>query len=532
MKRRVTLLDCTLRDGGYVNDWNFGQGSIKSIVSRLNSAGLDTIEVGFLDARRPYDANRSIYPDTRSILPVFSNIDKPKATIVAMIDYGTCPIENLDEKADSCLDGIRVIFKKKNQDEALELLSQIKDKGYKLFVNPVSITSYSDDEVRILVEKINKLEPDTVSIVDTYGLMHSTELLHYFKLFDSLLSPGIVLGYHAHNNFQLAYANSIAIINCDVDRDVNVDGTLYGMGKSAGNACTELLAMYLNERCDRSFDIAQIQESIDVDILKEFKKKSWGYCFEYYVAALNDCHPSYVQFLIDKKALSVKSINEIVKEIPAEKKLSYDKDLISTLYRDYQDRVFDDASVIKELKDVFSTRDILLLGPGRSLLEKGAEIQAFINDKNPILISINFLNDQFNIDYVFMGNAKRYSQFFHKIYGENSKARIICTSNITEAGKAIDYTVNYSSLLSSNEPIRDNPLVLFLHLLQKMNIQKIWLAGFDGYSTDSGSNYYDAYVPLLYCQDDVLLRNEAIRKELQALSKSMWIRSLTETKYL
>jgi 4-hydroxy 2-oxovalerate aldolase len=526
------LLDCTLRDGGFVNDWNFGFGSVKSIISRLDYANIDIIEVGFIDERRNYDENRSIFPDTNSILPLFKDIERPKATIVGMIDFGTCSIDKISCQSAACLDGIRVIFKKKDQDEALELLVKIKEKGYKIFVNPVSITSYSDDEVLLLIEKINKIKPYTVSVVDTYGLMHSRELLHYFELFNKELGEGIILGYHAHNNFQMAYANSIVLMNGNFDRTIVVDGSLYGMGKSAGNACTELLAMYMNEYCGRNFKIHQLQEAIDVDIMKEYKKNPWGYNFEYYIAALNDCHPSYVQYLLNKKNLSVRSINEILGIIPPERKLIYDKMFIEELYHEYQDKFCDDKWAINSLKKELIDKKILLLGPGKTLQEDVSIISDFLQKNNPVVVSINFLNEEFPINYVFMGNAKRYSQFFHKIYGGDSNVKLICTSNITEAGKKIDYIVNYSSLFSMTEVIRDNPFIMFLHLLKKIGIKEIWFAGFDGYVQDNADNYYGDYIRLLYCQDDVVLRNDAIRDELSKLALNMSLHSLTPTRYL
>jgi 4-hydroxy 2-oxovalerate aldolase len=371
-----------------------------------------------------------------------------------------------------------------------------------------------------------------VSVVDTYGLMHSKELLNYFDIFNNELDKEVILGYHAHNNFQMAYANSITLMNKGFDRTLVFDGSLYGMGKSAGNACTELLAMYMNEFCGRNFNINQLQEVIDVDILKEFENKSWGYNFEYYIAALNDCHPSYVQYLLDKKALSVKSINEILVGISIDKKLSYDKQLIEGLYREYQERFCDDALVIDSLKNEFLNRKVLLAGPGKTLQDDIGVINNFVHENNPLIISINFLNESLPIDYVFMGNAKRYSQFFHKIYGENSKAKIICTSNISEAGKKIDFTVSYSALLADEEVIRDNPLVMFLHLLKNIGITEVWLAGFDGYVEDNSANYYGEYVRFLYCQDNVILRNDAIKRELSRISEYMRITSLTKTMYL
>ena len=525
------LLDCTLRDGGFVNDWNFGFGSIKSIISRLDHAGVDIIEIGFIDQRRGYDRNRSIFPDSDSALPLFEGY-VPESLVVAMIDYGTCGIDRITDRKFSCLDGIRVIFKKSKQDEALSFLSDLKDKGYKIFANPVSVTEYSYSEIGKLTEKINRIEPYSVSVVDTYGLMHSKELIGYFNAFDANLNDDIILGYHAHNNFQMAYANSILLLSKETKRTISVDASLYGMGKSAGNTCTELLAMYMNEFCGRNYNISQIHEAIDVDILKEFNKKQWGYNYEYYISALNDCHPDYVKYLLDKKTLSVKSVNEILSRISEEEKLYFNINLIEELYCEHQHVYCDDKLAISELKRLFAAKEMLLLGPGKSIHENNDVIEMFIRDSRPIVISINFFNSLFHIDYVFMGNAKRYSQFFHEIHNKEHSARLICTSNITEVGEDIDFLLNYSGLLADDEVIRDNPLIMFLKLLKKTGMTKIHMAGFDGYSHSVADNYYDDYIRFLYCDDNVLLRNEAIKKELKEFSGSMEIVSLTPTKYM
>jgi len=234
----VRVLDCTLRDGGFINDWHFGFGSIKSIISRLDKAGIDIIEVGFLDERRAYEIDRSILPDTESLKPMFSSLDINNAMIVAMIDFGTCALDRISLQKDSYIDGIRVIFKKKKQDEAIAYCAAIKAKGYKVFIQPVSTTEYSDDEILLLLNKINAVEPYAVSIVDTYGLMHNKELLHYFGLYNKYLKKDITIGYHSHNNFQVAYANSIELTKVVTERNLIIDSSLIGMGKGAGNANT------------------------------------------------------------------------------------------------------------------------------------------------------------------------------------------------------------------------------------------------------------------------------------------------------
>ncbi|MBM7023989.1 aldolase catalytic domain-containing protein [Treponema sp. Marseille-Q4523] len=529
--KKIYLLDCTLRDGGFVNNWAFGEGCIKNIFSRLDISGIDTIEVGFIDERETYDANRSMYPDTKSIEPIFDNIRPPQALVCAMIDYGTCSIDKVAPKTESHLDAIRIIFKKSKQDEALKFCAQVKEKGYKIFVNPVSITGYTDEEIIALVNKINKISPYAVTVVDTYGLMHSQAVLRYCNILNTYLDKDIIIGYHAHNNFQLAYSNAIAVMNGIENRDISIDGSLFGMGKSAGNACTELLAMYMNEYKNKHYDINQIQEAIDVDIQKEYIKSPWGYRQKYYIAALHGCHPNYVQYLLDKKTLSIKSINIILERIPDSIKLLYDKNAIETFYYDYQNNEINDSDTVAMLQKLFEKQPILLLGPGKSIEAEKEKIQRFIVEEKPIVISVNFLNKSFAIDYVFMGNAKRYSQFFNALHDTN-RIKTICTSNITETDKKIDFIVNYSSLLSRIDCIRDNPLVMLLYLLKKLHKTEVTLAGFDGYVEQNTQNYYEAYIPMLFCQENVLLRNQAIKEEIVLLKNAITVRSLTKTKYL
>ena len=304
----IKLLDCTLRDGGYVNDWEFGRDNIVNIFERLVSAGVDIIEVGFLDERRPFDPNRSIFPDTESANKIYGRLDKGNAMVVAMIDYGTCGIEHLQPASETCLDGIRVIFKNFKKEKAIAFCKEVKALGYKVFAQAVSITSYTDRELLDLVDLVNDLEPEALSIVDTYGLMHEDHVQHYFELMDYNLKPGIKIGYHAHNNFQLAYSNSIELLRVPTRRTIVIDGSLHGMGKSAGNLPIELMSMYLNGNYGKSFDISQLLEAIDMNIMPFYRKTPWGYKMFYYIAASHQCHPNYVDWLMNKQTLSLSQI--------------------------------------------------------------------------------------------------------------------------------------------------------------------------------------------------------------------------------
>lgn len=142
--KRISLLDCTLRDGGYVNDWNFGHSVITGTYKRLEESGVEYIEIGFLDDRVKFNVNRSIVPNTAGFNKIFKKVKKGNSIPVAMIDFGTCRIENIQDCEKSFVDGIRVIFKKEKIAEALPFCKKIKEKGYKLFIQAISITAYSD----------------------------------------------------------------------------------------------------------------------------------------------------------------------------------------------------------------------------------------------------------------------------------------------------------------------------------------------------------------------------------------------------
>lgn len=359
------LLDCTLRDGGYINDWNFGHANIIEIFRRLVSSGVDYIEIGFLDQRRSFDINRTIMPDTQSANKIFAGIDKGNAVVLAMIDYGTCDIENLQSCQDTFIDGIRVIFKEHLRDEALAFCAQVQRLGYKVFAQMVSVTTYTDEALKEYAACCNRVKPFATSMVDTYGLLDEEHLMHIYSILDKHLLPEIKEGYHAHNNFQLGFANAKTFLASDTQRDILADGTLYGMGKSAGNAPLELLMMFMNEKLGKSYDITQALEAIDNVIMDIYRKQYWGYNSFFFLASSTKCHPNYVSYLMNKRTLSVKQINEILLNIEPAKKLMYDEKYAEKAYLDYQNINCNDAETVSFFKNKLANKDILLLGPGK-----------------------------------------------------------------------------------------------------------------------------------------------------------------------
>lgn len=529
MKR--LLLDCTLRDGGYVNDWEFGHDKIIEIFERLVSAQVDVIEIGFLDERRRFDINRTIMPNTQAVNKIFAGVDKKNSIVVAMIDYGTCDIENIQPCEETFLDGIRVIFKEHLMYEALDYCKKIKELGYKVFAQMVSVTTYTDEKLKEYAELVNKVKPFANSMVDTYGLMHQRQLMHICDKLDEYLDKDIYIGFHGHNNFQMAYANSIEYVTSTTERTLVVDGTLFGMGKSAGNAPIELLAMFFNERFGTSYDISQILEAIDNTIMDIYKKQYWGYNMFFYVAASAKCHPNYVSFLMNKKTLSVKQIIEILTSLCAEKKLLYDAKYAEQMYIKYQNVSCDDSRAYEALKNNLCGKKILLIGPGNNIKRQKTRVKNFIDENKPIIISVNYAPKDFILDYVFLTKSKRYTQLINDLKNSNNKnASVIATSNVTKTYGKFPYVLNYGALIDTKTDVIDNSLVMFLKAALALNISDIYLAGFDGYSSKA-DNYFDVSKEYTFAKEKASYFNNYVKNYLKNISDKIQINFVTRSRY-
>lgn len=525
--KKIELLDCTLRDGGYVNDWKFTNKNLISIFERLVDTGVDYIEIGFLDDRRPFDKERSIMPDTKSADAIFGKLDKKNSTVVGMIDYGTCKIENISKCKDSFIDAIRVIFKKHNMKAAMEYCRQIKALGYKVFSQLVSITSYTDEDLMELIGLVNDVKPYAVSIVDTYGLLNQTNLMHYYKILDDNVMEGIKIGLHAHNNFQLAYANTLTFIEYDGHHDVTVDGTLYGMGKSAGNAPLELVAMSLNENYNKNYNIDSMLEAIEESIKPIYNKTPWGYKTFFYLSAKNRCHPNYVSYFQNKQNLSDTKVDELLSMIePDEKKLLYDKNLAEDIYNKYIDsKVKEDESIISFKKEI-ENKKILLVGPGKNVELQKDKVQNWIKNNMPYIISVNYLNDSIKSNCIFLTKSNRY----HDLTGKITNEKILATTNIECRNGKFDFVVNRSSLLENNEKINDNSFLMLIKLLNKIGVNEIDCIGFDGYSNKE-ENYINPLMEYDFVKSEASYLNEHMKERIAFFRKSMKINFITYSAY-
>jgi 4-hydroxy 2-oxovalerate aldolase len=391
-----------------------------------------------------------------------------------------------------------LIFKKDSIKDAIEFAKEIKQRGYKIFLNPVSLTSYHDSEILELLSAINELKPEAVSIVDTYGLMYGNDIRRYVYLIDGNLNHETALGYHSHNNIQMANANCIEFINMNLQRNIIVDSSILGMGKNAGNACTEFVVSYAEKVGLKQLDLDQVLECAYTDIQKFRGKQAWGYHLEFLISAISNCSPNWPNYLMGKNTLSIKNIRSIISTLPYEGRLIsyYSKELAEQKYLEFMDHSVDDTEYVNSLRDEIENRQILLLCPGNSLKTQHEKIDEYIKTNHPIVITVNFVADIFTVDYTFISNSKRYSQILGEYPELCTKPKIMLTSNIVAANSIPAYMVfNYKTHYDKIKG--DNSAVILLSLLQDIGIRSVFVAGLDGYDeTNTKNDYYEAGLQL------------------------------------
>lgn len=182
----IRILDCTLRDGGYINDWKFGRDTIVSILDKLDQAHIDIIECGFLTGMVK-DAECSLFESAEAIEAVLPKRER-NSMYVAMIAIGEKELDplKLEPYRGTGIEGIRLTFHKKEISQAVSWAQILMEKGYRVFMQPVGTVFYSDMELLQLVERINELSPYAFYIVDTLGSMYRNDVSHRFYVIDKI----------------------------------------------------------------------------------------------------------------------------------------------------------------------------------------------------------------------------------------------------------------------------------------------------------------------------------------------------------
>lgn len=523
--KTIKMLDCTLRDGGCVNGFNFGELYMNQILSGVEASGIEIVELGYIDTKAGSPMGRTQFSDEKVIYQNFVKNKKPGVTYVAMMDFGKFDPDQMEPRSEQSIDGLRLAFHKKNRKDILEVGRKILDKGYELFVQPMTGLRYSDAEMLDLINDVNTYLPEATAfyIVDSFGEMRQNDIDRLVSLVDHNLEPQIAMGLHGHNNLQHSYPNAIAMLNFYTERSMIFDASIMGMGKGAGNMTTELFAEHLNLYKGKNYKLAPLLEVIDKVINQIKENYTWGYSIEYYLSAINSCTPSYAGHFYKKHMLSVDQVAELLGMIKEEKKISFDKNYADELYYEYNAKQYDDAATIEALTAEIAERKVLLVAPGRSVADAKEKINEYCNDQSCVTIALNNI-PPIKTDYIFVSKKSVLD------YAQVAATKKIVTSNVTTEREQ-DMIVNYENWTQWSGGKSDNALIVVMNILRKIGVKSIALAGFDGFTSDVDKNYLDEKLKRPVTKEQAERRNERTKKYLESVKNDMEISFLTESMY-
>ena len=297
-REKIKVFDCTIRDGGLINNHDFDERFVREVYKALSAAGVDYMEMGYKNAKRlfsPKEYGLWKFCDDDLIRKTIDGIAS-KTKISVMVDVDRVDIEDIKPKKESPVDMIRVAAYVQDIDKAIFLVNHFAEKGYETTVNIMAVSKALDNE---LTEALHQLEVESranvVYIVDSFGALYQETVELLVKKFKSILKTKEV-GMHAHNNQQLAFSNTIEAIIHDANY---LDATVYGLGRAAGNCPLELLIGFLK---NPKFDIRPILDLISNEFIPLRNKIEWGYIIPYAIAGMLNEHP--------KSAMALRNSNK------------------------------------------------------------------------------------------------------------------------------------------------------------------------------------------------------------------------------
>lgn len=319
----ILLNDCTLRDGMYLLEKNPPAAFVTAVMHGLQAAGIDLFENGFLQTETAGES--LVY---RSASQALRFIDEPQLArhVTAFCDASRYDPQLLEPHDGQAFDHLKLSFARHELPVALEYAAAYAARGYRVLFNPMDAPGYSREERSALLRQVNELQPFAFSIVDTFGTLHLSELSDIFTQVQAELDPAIGVGLHTHNNLQLSCALGQLLIDLarPTGRTLIIDCSLYGMGRGAGNAATEVMAAHINALHGRQvYDLGLLLEIIAAHILPLRTRVSWGYDLPHLICGLLGAHVDNLSCLHRHGVHEPRALLEVLERLPPESRKRY-----------------------------------------------------------------------------------------------------------------------------------------------------------------------------------------------------------------
>lgn len=499
--KRVTVLDCTLRDGGYCNNWQFDKKTAQSVIKSLNGSGVDIVEIGYKSPRTHHEKTfEGLYRFcTESQLNFLKKTDQVKYAFMIDAkefldgDHADTSLINdtIPQSQDSLFEWVRIATYAQNFSGCRELIDEFKAAGYKVTLNLMGVSLLTHDELSQAIQQYSKAEMDVLYFSDSFGDLTHAEVLECVSLIRKYYKGKI--GIHTHDNNGLAFANTLCAIGAGVDF---IDCTIMGMGRGAGNLRTEQMLLHLYfKRGYTHLNPSELLEVINTYFVPMQEEFHWGWDYTYMLSALQNIHPSYCMNLRASNQYSIEQVSAILNGISLEKRKKYDEgalfEAIDTVVN--EPMATETPQVSLPIYNATPADTILVIATGPSAEKYRDEITEFIRQHQPFVIECNPSDERFssNSDR-YLGAILNWVRLKKRLedYSASEIPLVTGTPNIPERYARISHLSTLPCHIGPNEVIITQTrftLPAYVVGMFSMGIallsspEKVYLAGFDGY---------------------------------------------------
>jgi 4-hydroxy 2-oxovalerate aldolase len=473
-----TILDCTFRDGGYYTNWDFSRSLVQNYLRTIENLPIGYIEFGY---RNPVQANYAgeFYYLPHSTLQLFAETMASGTKSAVMIDAKNCSPEQIPTLLGGCqdwVDLVRMAVSPTKLEEGIALARAVKELGFEVALNLMYLSKLAGDYSVLLNFKDLGEIVDYVYLVDSFGACFPEQVKDAFQFAKAHLPQK--LGFHGHDNINLAFANTLAALEAGADI---IDSTVLGMGRGAGNLRTELIVAYLSQSLDKPIDLSSLADLLEIfQVMKDHHR--WGAELPYIVSGLADLPQKEVMEWLGKKRYSTSTV-------------------VQTLQGKYQDVISSEPyPLLSDRLAQFGLEDIktcVIVGGGSTAAEHSHAISEFVKQRKAVLIHSSMRNTQSytgtEIPQI-LGLSGREAeklkplstdhlnqQFLTYVLPSKTHARSSVPSDLTAQTVEVQpiTRTNHNSAMAIVE--QDSPLGIALSIAKILEVETIFLAGFDGY---------------------------------------------------
>lgn len=459
------ILDCTLRDGGYYTNWDFDKSLVNKYFKAFNKLPVDYLEIGYRsNPMNNYLGEYFYCPDY--VLEETRNWSDKKICII--LNEKDVRAEHVPDLLSPCVgyvDMVRMAIDPKNFKRALGLAAAVKKLGFEVSLNVMYMSNWdTEKEFLAQIKEINGIA-DYFYMVDSFGSVYPEDVKRIYDIVRNQTDTKV--GFHGHNNLQLALINTLTAIDCGVSM---VDATVTGMGRGAGNLQTELLLTALNGKNNLEVDFNSLSKTVDPFAAMQ-KEYDWGTNLPYMVSGANSLPQKEVMSWVTKRYFSLNSIIRALSN---------------------QSKGIKDNVELENLKEEKKYKKALIIGGGPSGKKHAKAINEFINKQEDICLihassknSLEFKDIHKLQIHCLAGNEGHRLEETYNDINTDDKLVVLPPYPRTMGTYIPDKLRNIAYQLqeiSFTDKFHESVTSLAIETALKLGVEKLYFAGYDGYS--------------------------------------------------